>query len=171
MKRALMVGLLALVCCPAVGAGDFAPTIWGLMNPDQATARVGLTEALFEFGGQAKYLDNLPPGEIDAYAAGLYFTWIVNPDGQLPIRGWFPGNPDWLPETVPVAFYIGGSMDVEFHNHNLMPGLLAGARIKTGTHGSFGGELEWYPTADVADFIADQEHVWVASLCFRYQFK
>lgn len=164
MKRLLF----SLVLCVLIAAPLSAEvSIWGLMNPDSVTARLGLTGGQFEAGISAGYMSDLRPDTVEAYRAGTYALWIVNPDAQFPIRGWMPGNPEWLPETIPVQFYIGGLLDFEFKDHKLMPALVGGAQVKTGTWGSIGVEAGRTFNAATWDKLAEASDGWFAMLGMR----
>ncbi len=115
---------------------------WALGRYGQFTARAGHVQGRTELGIEGSYLDSLEPDDIHAYAAGLYGLYVVNPNAAFPIRGWLPLEWDWLPETVPVEFYVGGKMDFEFANHKLMPAIVIGAKIATGTNLSIGAEYQ-----------------------------
>ena len=154
--------------CQLCPAADF--TAWSLMNSDVVTARFGLAEGNFEAGASLGYLDDLRPADVEAYRVGLYGLYTANPDGNLPVRSWIPGRPEWLPETVPVLFYVGGLLDLEFQDHKLMPALVGGAAIKTGTHGSLGVEFSQTFNAGDWDHLADGAEGWAAVVFLRWRF-
>lgn len=168
MRKALLAALILLFLGGSVFAGDF--TLWATMNDDLATFRAGYTEGHFEVGVSGGYMDELRPEDVDAYRAGIYGLWIVNPEAQFPVRGWFPGSPSWMPETIPVTFYVGGLLDMEFKDHKLMPALVGGAQVKTGVHGSLGAEFS--QTFNQGDWgkLADAQEGWSAVLFLRWQF-
>jgi len=154
---------------PALALDAPKISFWGLGNEDQFTGRIGRRQGRTELGFEATYLDKLPPTQSDAYAAGVYALYVVNPDAQFPIGGWLPGN--WgLPATIPITLYIGVKSDLEFHEHKLMPALLVGGRIATGTNMSLGIEYQhaftqenWQKLSPVADgdaFFLTLEAVW-----------
>jgi len=167
MKRWL-ISLLLCVLISLPCAADV--TLWGLMNPDVATARVGVTDGNWEGGFSAGYMDDLRMDDVEAYRAGVYGLWIINPNAQFPLRGIVPGAPEWIPETIPVKFYIGGLLDMEFRDHKLMPALVGGGMIDTKAIGSLG--VEAGKTFNATDWgkLADTSDGWGAVLFLRAEF-
>lgn len=164
MRWFVLVLVIAMVSTAA--AADWSAST--VFNGDQFGLRVGRLDDRLELGIEGLYRDDLAPDSSDAYAAGIYGLWSVNPDAAFPLRGWVPGAPEWMPESVPVELYLGVKCVIEFSDHELMPAFVLGGRVKTGVRGSIGVEYQrafnnWDNTAAVLD-----TDVFMASI--RYKF-
>jgi len=168
------VGLLSVMVLALAGTAwaqepnDPGLAVWSLFNSDQFVLRAGWSEKHFEAGIEGIYRDDLAPDEAQAYAVGVYGLYLVNPDAQFPLRGWIPGNLQFLPEFLPISLYLGAKCDLEFQGHKLMPAFLLGGYVRTGAHGSVGVEWQhaftnWENVAKVTD-----SDVFLACLRFRF---
>lgn len=139
----LMIMFVALVLCGSVFASDF--TTWFQGSDKGVATRVGYKfSAQTEAGIEGQYLKDMGEADNGAFAGSVYALWYVAPKIDMPLRGWIPTSPSWipLPETIPVGMYLGTKIGAT-ENSDAIAGILAGIQINPEDRVSIGIEGQY----------------------------